>query len=172
MHSIRSLLSVTCAIIGFALLAPPASQAAAPTFTTFTLDKVCSAATGFTNMVPSSCNITGFEHRCAYRRQSHLLRTDDQSHVRQQHGRPQCWYRQHRVGLLHGLSDGSAARRNVRVPRGNRFASRVPGRCEGHRRRGGFSLGRRGNPAPYKLSADALRRIDLPTLGEVGLSSI
>jgi hypothetical protein len=58
MHSIRSLLLVTGAILGFAVLAPPATQAAAPVFGPFTVDKECGPSTGFTGLIPSICKIT------------------------------------------------------------------------------------------------------------------
>jgi hypothetical protein len=53
MRSVRSLLAVTTAILGLAVLAPPASAAFVP----FTVDKECGASTGFTGMVVSSCTI-------------------------------------------------------------------------------------------------------------------
>ena len=41
-HSVRSLLAAASAALAFAVLAPSASQAAAPVFTPFTVDKECS----------------------------------------------------------------------------------------------------------------------------------
>ena len=55
MHSVRSLLAVTSAILGFAVLAPPASQAADSVFTPLTVTKECSE---FTGNIPSFCTIT------------------------------------------------------------------------------------------------------------------
>ena len=54
MHPIRSLLAVTGAILAFAVLAPPASQAAPTAFAPLTVSKECSE---FTGSVPSFCTI-------------------------------------------------------------------------------------------------------------------
>jgi hypothetical protein len=56
MHSVRSLPAVTGAILGLAVLAPSASQAADPVFTPFTVVKECGE---FAGTVPSFCTITG-----------------------------------------------------------------------------------------------------------------
>ena len=54
MHSVRSLLVVTSAILAFAVLAPSASLAAPTAFAPFTADKECS---DFTGGIPSFCTI-------------------------------------------------------------------------------------------------------------------
>jgi len=53
MRSVRSLLAVTTTMLGFAVLAPPASAAFVP----FTVDKECGPTTGFTGAIVSSCTI-------------------------------------------------------------------------------------------------------------------
>src|SRR6185295_17811827 len=54
MQSIRSLLAITGAILGFAILAPPASLAAPTPFAPLTVEKECS---DFTGGIPSFCTI-------------------------------------------------------------------------------------------------------------------
>jgi hypothetical protein len=58
MQSVRTLLLVTSTVLGFAVLAPPASQAAAPVWPQFRVEKECGPSTGFTGLIPSICNIT------------------------------------------------------------------------------------------------------------------
>jgi hypothetical protein len=60
MHSVRSLLAVTSAILAFAVLAPPESLAAPTAFAPFTVDKECS---DFTGGIPSFCTIINSSFR-------------------------------------------------------------------------------------------------------------
>ena len=113
MHSIRSLLLVSSAILGFAVLAPPA---AAASFVPFTVTKTCPASLN-PGGIPGVCLISASSIAALGGAKIYYYGPlPNNVHVSQQQGGARNNRRRHSVRLLQCLSSRRADRRNLRVP--------------------------------------------------------